>query len=246
MKFIWLIKLTLYTYGLWNLPLSIDVLYGQSQKYLIQKQNGVDNVFVKSGSERVQLTHFKDWHFIEDVQLSSDAQFLFIRHKAGNQRAYRLRTYNLNEHKLIAEIIPGFGGSFQWNNNHQIIHYWGCGTNCANLSVYDKHLVEVFSTLSSGGYAFNPLKDIIIQFSMNGGQFALYDLNSLKDKNLKGFTYTISRSPEREWTHRIWSLEFTDDYIFRIQPTAYANSIEPLIFDLKIMQLTPISPGGVE
>jgi hypothetical protein len=152
-----------------------------------------DDIFVIKEKDTINLTKFKAWESIVGYEVSPDGNYCFVRHKPNKKNtSYRLTLYNLKTLHKIKEIIPGFGGDFEWTMNSQIIHRWGCGTNCANVELYDLQLKEIFYTLSSGGFKYSPLKSFLVQFSMNGDSIWVYDLRSLKRNSIpKTFTTAI-------------------------------------------------------
>src|SRR5690606_24401759 len=95
-------------------------------------------------------------------------------------KSYLLSVYDLKTLREVKTKAPSFGGFFQWNGHHQIIHQWGCGTNCANFRIYDLQLNELFFTLSSGGFLLSPDYNYLIQFSFSGKRMWVCKLTGLK------------------------------------------------------------------
>jgi len=167
-----------------------------------------NDIFVIEDSDTVNLTKFNSWQEIVDFAISPDNKYCFVRHKPNTKNtSYRLALYNIKTKKLVKEIVPGYGGIFEWNKHHQIIHSWGCGTNCANLRVYDLQLKEIFFTLSSGGFKFSPEKNFVVQFNMQGTKFWVFDLSSLK-KSTKPLTFLSEIDFEYEWQDFQFKNEF--------------------------------------
>jgi len=166
------------------------------------------DVFVTRSAKPVNLTKFGPWEEIIDFAVSPDSNYCFVRHKPNKTKtAYRLTLYDLRTFRKIKEIIPGYGGSFEWNNNLQILHSWGCGTNCANLRVYNLQLKEIFFTLSSGGFKYSPQKNFAVQFSMQGDKIWVFDLRSLKSNSLPK-TYAATIETGYDWD----DFQFPDEY----------------------------------
>jgi len=143
-----------------------------------------NDIFFLKQNDTINLTRFRPWENIVSYAISPDSNYCFVRHKPEKgSKAYLLTLYNLNTLQKTNQIVPGFGGDFEWNHNLQIIHQWGCGTNCSPLVVYDLQLRKIFNTLSTGGFKYSPHKNYIVQFSMSGDEIRVYDLNSLTKKS---------------------------------------------------------------
>lgn len=167
-----------------------------------------NDIFVMKGNDTTNLTKFQPWENIVDFEVSLDSSYCFVRHKPNKPNTpYLLTLYNLKTFQKIKEIIPGYGGDFKWTNNSQIIHSWGCGTNCANVRLYDLQLKEIFYTLSSGGFKYSPEKNFLVQLSMHGDKIWVFDLRSLKTNTIpKAFTTKIEM--DYNWDDFQFSTEF--------------------------------------
>lgn len=138
------------------------------------------DVVVSKNGKQHNITMFRPWEEIEKVLLSPDDHYMMVRHKPQLGRSYLLSVYDLKTLRLIKRIAPGYGGGLNWNNRHQIIHQWGCGTNCGNFRIYDLQLNELFFTFSTGGFLLSPEKNFLIQYSMIGNRICVYNLKQLK------------------------------------------------------------------
>ncbi|WP_196892050.1 hypothetical protein [Aureivirga marina] len=186
-----------------------------------------DNAYYDVFIGDVNLTNFKPWEQVLDLKVSPDKRYFFFRHKEDKGKAYKLTLYDFQTQKKIAEITPGFGGSFEWTMNNKIIHRWGCGTNCANFRMYDLSLNEIFFTLSSGGFLESPKKDILVQFGMRGKDFWIFDLRSIQeDQSVKIFHKKFSERDEMN----IWSLKFDSNYSFSLETHDDVSKKEVLKF----------------
>jgi hypothetical protein len=223
--------------------LSISCTRSQSKEVKIKFHDQVYyDVFVFQDGSETNLTNFNSWENVTGLTISPDSNYFFFRHKPDKGEAYQLCLYNLKTLKKINEITPGFGGSFDWNELNQIIHWWGCGTGCSNINIYDLKLNKLFFSLSSGGFELNPKKDILIQFNMTGTKFWLFDLR-INDKGLQGFTDTAHYiNTEEKIKFDLWSLKFIDDYSFQIYPPAEAGSSEVLNYNIENLNLIPLKP----
>ncbi len=200
-----------------------NLCLGQITVQSIWHHQAYNDVFVIEDGDTVNLTKFNQWQEIVDFALSPDSVYCFIRHKPNvKNTSYRLALYHIKTKKLVKEIVPGFGGDFVWNNHHQIIHSWGCGTNCANLRVYNLQLEVIFSTLSEGGFKFSPEKNFVVQLNMSGAKLWVFDLKSLK-KHSNPLTFIAEIDFEYDWE----DLHFADEYTL-----AFENR-RPKAIDLK-------------
>lgn len=218
---------------------------GQNKSVNIQFHHGAYyDVFVQQEGKKINLTRFKSWERIKDLKVSPDKKYFFFRHKADKGGAFRMTMYDFKSLKKIAEIVPGFGGDFEWNSQNQILHSWGCGTNCSNLRVYNSKLKEIFYTLSTGGFEYSPQKNVIVQMSMNLKKFWVFDLGNLNNGSVKGFQDTLGFTSQGERFY-LWSLKFADDYTFQIYPPENSTSTEVLKYDLNQLKWTTIKPEEI-
>lgn len=203
------------------------ISYSQDNQVKIELHKGAYyDIFVFQDDKKINLTNFEQWVEIKDLKISQDGKFFFFRHKSPKQKAYQLSVYDFENLYKHGSIIPGFGGSFEWNNLNQIIHSWGCGTNCSYIRVYDVSLKELFITLSSGGFKQSPKGDFVIQFNMFGNQFWIYDLKTIEKESIKVFF-------EEEKEYNLWSLKFNSNSNFQILPPQKDKSIKPLKYKMK-------------
>src|ERR1043165_170273 len=68
-----------------------------------------DVIVTKNGKE-YNLTRFQPWEEVNEVEISPDSNYIFVRHKAQHGKAYKLDMYDLRTLKLIRRITPGAGG----------------------------------------------------------------------------------------------------------------------------------------
>jgi len=133
--------------------------------------------------ETINITKFEPWVELRDLKVSPDSTYFFYRYKKEGE-AYRLVVHKLVTLEKVAEIVPGYGGLFEWNQSNFIVHRWGCGSNCSNLRVYNHELVEEFFSLSGGGFIFLDQYNYVIQFSYYHDQFWLMELFDFQSKKV--------------------------------------------------------------
>lgn len=225
--------------------IGLQVSMAQKHEIYIEFHDGAYyDIYAKVNGKEVNVTHFKAWEEVKTLEISPDGKYFFFRHKADKGGAYRLTLYNLETLTQMAEIVPGFGGDFEWNHLNQILHGWGCGTNCANFRVYDLKLKEVFFTLSSGGFEMNPKKDILIQMGMLGREFWIYDLRTIPTwGEALGYNDTVAMIPKLDSIrYNIWSIYFTNDYTFEVYPPEEYGKRRPLIYRIEELDFKVLLP----
>ena len=170
-------------------------LIGQNNSvYIHLHDNAYYNIFHIAGTDTTQVTKFKAWEEIEDLKVSPDQQYFFFRHRPKRGKIFELVVYERATLKPIAKIKPGFGGRFDWNDQHQIIHDWGCGTYCRNVVIYDLKLNQIpFYNLSSFVY-FNQKKNTIVQPDLYGIGYYVIDLKA-PDGGLKIAHFFVNYLP---------------------------------------------------
>lgn len=201
----------------------------------------LQDIFIHKNGTDVQVTQFDPWESIQDISISPDSQYFFFRHKSQRGKSWYLSLYDIHSLKKLASIIPGFGGSFSWNENHQIIHFWGCGTNCSNLIVYDLNLDITHDLGSSGGFIFSPKKDIMVQLSMDGTSFLLWDLRKPQGNEQLAFEGEIYRQIMGKTPIQIGtSIEFVHDYIFYTNPPINALNLTKVKYEINQLEFRPL------
>lgn len=161
--------------------------YSQKTTLEIKMHKGAYyDVFAYKNNDTINITNFKPWIEIQGLKINKDSSLFFFRYKEKG-KAYRLVTYNLKTLEKIAESVPGYGGMFEWNSKDYIVHSWGCGTNCANLKIYDKQLTEQFFTLSSGGFIFLCNYDYVVQVGFHEKRLWFISLSSFESS--KAYIY---------------------------------------------------------
>ena len=78
---------------------------------------------------------FKTQQHIYARKESPSGYYLLVWHM--DYPPQRLKIFRINDGKMVADFVPGFGGQLQWTYGDKIFHSWGCGTNCQTIVVYD-------------------------------------------------------------------------------------------------------------
>jgi len=218
------------------------ILLGQKKEVKIKFHHGAYyDVFVIEDGKETNLTDFDQWTVVEDLEISKDKKYFFFRHKPAKAKAYKLTVYDLENVSEMGEIVPGYGGTFGWNELNQIIHWWGCGTNCSNLRVYDPFLEEQFFALSSGGFMFSPNKNFVFQFNMYSSRFWLFDLNTIEDETIKVFSEKEGFNKTGDQINfDLWSLKFSDSNKFQFFAPEDSGSSEMLDYDISKLKFSKV------
>jgi len=209
-------------------------LHPRSVKIKLHRGALYDVFSYLENGDSVNLTQFKEpWVDITNLTLSPDSSLFFFRYKKLG-KAYRLALYDFQTFEKLDVIVPGFGGSFEWNSNNQIIHRWGCGTNCANLRVYNSALKEIFFTLSSGGFELSPDKTLVSQFSMHFDRIWIFDLNTLNRHSIP-MGYTQSIDHPIDW----------DYFSFRSNELIILDHLPAHNIKLRFVEWRPLDPDTI-
>jgi hypothetical protein len=153
------------------------ILFHDSAKY---------DVFIYDNKKITNLTKYNNWEYIRECKISDNNNYIFVWHKPKEAKKLILSIYDVNNNKLIKEIIPGYGGEIIWLPGDRLFHLWGCGSNCYVFNLYDCKLNKIeFPKISIddiwGGYKISPKKDRIIFYSMWNVKYSVIDLISMKE-----------------------------------------------------------------
>ncbi len=204
------------------------LLHSQTKKAAIKFHDKVFyDVFVYTNSDTINITKFKPWVEIKDLQISSNNNYVFFRYKPKG-KAYKLVCYELNTLNKIAEITPGYGGTFKWNKQNQILHTWGCGTNCANLRVYNTQLEDVFYSFSTGGFKFSPDKTKVAQLNLTQNQVWVVNLSP------NGFSRGFTKKIHHDINWNTFGFQTNDLLVLSNNPKSNIN-----LSNLKWVTLSP-------
>ena len=102
---------------------------------------------VRDGKQVFEYRFETEQH-IYASKVSPSGYYLLIWHM--DYPPIRLKIFRIDDGKMLADFVPGFGGQLQWTFGDKILHYWGCGTNCQSLAVYDITGGTVYSDAVSG------------------------------------------------------------------------------------------------
>jgi len=126
-----------------------------------ENEYGLRNVYIITDNKIINITKFKNPHHIYRVEISTSQKWLLVVHM--DYKPLKLSVYNLSTFKLLGQIEPGHGGHFYWTASDSLLHYWGCGTNCAIYRLYD-HNLNTLLTNGTTGISLSPLRDKMITF----------------------------------------------------------------------------------
>ncbi|MGC4086571.1 MAG: hypothetical protein QM756_01500 [Polyangiaceae bacterium] len=129
------------------------------------------------GGESRRLERFSTPHDVRAFEVSSDQKLAFVWHNA-ERPLLRLSIYDLLRETRLVEFSPGFGGELHFTPHDNIVHTWGCGSNCASFRVYDLYGRQIVNGGTSG-LEVSPDRASLLTFPsfMGAGEpLVLYDL----------------------------------------------------------------------
>lgn len=115
--------------------LLVTLAFNVNAEVRIDKTSSVPVVSVVRQGKTIFEHRFKMPQEIHEAIESVSGQYLAIWHHDYPPR--RLKIFRLTDGKMLADFVPGFGGNLMWTRGDKLLHSWGCGTNCQNVSVYD-------------------------------------------------------------------------------------------------------------
>ena len=107
---------------------------------------------------------------------------LLVYHKKNNAIAFEISVFDVMTKSLKVSIFPGYGGILNWTANNNILHEWGCGSECVNFKIYDSNL-NVIANGSGSGFTELIDQDIIISLPykyIDKGKFKIFSLTTGK------------------------------------------------------------------
>lgn len=130
------------------------------QLELVERKGGVIAVRIQTddGVDRL-LERFKQPQAVFDSALSPDGRFALIWHHVRGPR--RLTIYDVRTGKRTASFKPGFGGDLGFTPNGNILHTWGCGSNCHSFALYSPKGKRIIGDTISG-YEILPSRSFFV------------------------------------------------------------------------------------
>lgn len=148
---------------------------------LVKRLWGIGEVRVVHGSKSRALERFSTPHEVKAVEISPDQRLAFVWH-SGERPSLRLSIYDLQRETRLVEFSPGFGGELHFTPHGNIVHTWGCGSNCHSFRVYDAH-GRVVVDGGSAGVEVSPDRTSLLTFPSfigAGEPLGMYDLETGK------------------------------------------------------------------
>lgn len=163
-----------------------------SRLELVMRLWAVGEVRVVEGARSRTLERFATPQQVQAAEISPDHRRAFVWHH-GDRPPLHLSIYDLERTAKLVEFSPGFGGELHFTPRSNIIHTWGCGSNCHSFAVYDVQGRTVVNGVSAGIEVSADQKLLLTFPSFIGASepIALYDLDTGKqtfssDAVLKG------------------------------------------------------------
>lgn len=120
----------------------------RSKLRLVNKLWGTGEVRVVTGRHERVLARYAKPIGVEATEISPDGRWAFVWYRAARP-PLQLAIYDLRSTRRTARFAPGFGGEMHFTPKGNIVHTWGCGTNCAVFALYDVHGKKLRVVVSS-------------------------------------------------------------------------------------------------
>ncbi len=137
---------------------------------IIEDKNHIGNVFVLKGNKWQNLTRFSSPHHIYAYGRAYDWKYAFVWNEVYPPRV--LAIYDLQTMELVKNVLLGFGGDVKWNQENNIIHVYGCGSDCM-----------VARLLTIGGETLFKISGPQIDISPSGRYLLLSTINWVGQQN---------------------------------------------------------------
>jgi hypothetical protein len=141
-------------------------------------RNGLVQVQVDLGQGFEDLTSFGRVQEIHEAEVSPDGRWLLVWHHELPPR--KLTVYVLPDKTVAADFAPGYGGSLGWTAANEILHYWGCGTECTSYALYRHDGEQVLGGVATA-MDLSPGGDLLVEFPVSSSisqAFTVRDLAS--------------------------------------------------------------------
>ena len=136
---------------------------------------------------------------IRRLRLSPSGKLALLWYRPDGQ-PFRVAIHRLGSGARLADFSPGFGGSIDWTPGNALLHFWGCGTQCANLRVYTV-LGKVTTAAFSNGILVSPSRRYAVLFPSNNTRRQppfVWDLIGRAPR-------VVYRFPRRAWSGFRWT-----------------------------------------
>jgi hypothetical protein len=142
---------------------------------------GTGEVHLVEGHRDRLLERYREPISVESTEVSLDGRLAFVWYREA-RLPLQIAIYDLRSMKRTARFSPGFGGELHFTPGGNIVHRWGCGSNCAELSVYDVHGKHVLDAGGTGvevsqtrrfaviGPSFFAADEAVVVYDLDSGQ----------------------------------------------------------------------------
>ncbi|APR84738.1 Hypothetical protein A7982_10087 [Minicystis rosea] len=149
---------------------------------LVNRLWGVGEVqYVEKDGGKHVLETFKEPHSVRQASVSSNGRWAYVWHQ-GAKPPLQLSIYDLATWSRTASFTPGFGGDMYFTPGASILHWWGCGSDCAEFVLYDTHGKKRLSGGTSI-VSLSPTSRFMItgpSLFAGGESIVLYDLDAAR------------------------------------------------------------------
>lgn len=148
---------------------------------LVKRLWGIGEVRIVHAGRSRTLERFSTPHDVKAAEISPNQKLAFVWH-SGERPPLRLSIYDLERETRLVEFSPGFGGELHFTPRGNIVHTWGCGSNCHSFKVYDARGREIVGAVTAG-LELSPDRTSLLTFPSfigAGEPLGLYDLETGK------------------------------------------------------------------
>ncbi|HVY48837.1 MAG TPA: hypothetical protein VHB21_23270, partial [Minicystis sp.] len=116
---------------------------------LVPRLWGTGEVRLVDASGAHRLERFTEPQAIVGTEISPDGRRAYVWH-LGARPPRRLSVYDLASRTRLADFAPGFGGELHFTPAGNLVHTWGCGSNCHGYALYDASGRTLFRGVTAG------------------------------------------------------------------------------------------------
>jgi hypothetical protein len=127
----------------------LDASAAPAKLKLVKRLWGTGEVHLVDQGQDKLLYRYDDPVAVRESELSPDGSYAFVWYTPARP-PLQLAIFDLRTMKRTAHFSPGTGGEMHFTPGGNIAHWWGCGTNCSVLALYDIHGKKLLETSNSG------------------------------------------------------------------------------------------------
>jgi len=133
-----------------------DALAAGAKLRLVKRLWGTGEVRLVDGGHERLLERYPEPISVQATEVSPDGHWAFVWYYTARP-PLQLSIYDLRTMRRTARFAPSRGGEMHFTPGGNIVHDWGCGTNCAVFALYDV-LGKKLLTVGSSGIDISPTR----------------------------------------------------------------------------------------